>query len=197
MSTASETKDKSNQSILAPFATCVLLLAGMIAVLRQQGRLWWCKCSGLQPWVSEALSSHTSQHLFDPYSFTHISHGFIFHWLLFCVARKVPVRWRFVIAMAIEASWEIFENTSFVINRYRETTAALGYEGDSIGNSTGDMISCGLGFVIANWLGWKKTLALFVIFETVLLITIKDSLLLNIFMLIYPNDALIQWQSGN
>lgn len=111
-------------------------------------------------------------------------------------ARSLKVRWRFVIALVIEAGWEMFENTAFVINRYRETTAALGYEGDSIGNSVGDLISCGTGFLIANWLGWKKTLALFVVFEIGLLFTIRDSLLLNILMLIFPNEALIKWQSS-
>jgi hypothetical protein len=187
---------KINGRLVALISSLSVMTVTLAVVLRQQGRLWWCKCGGQQLWISEPLSPHTSQHLFDPYSLTHISHGFLFYWLLGFVARKIPVPWRIVMALGIEAAWEVFENTAFVIERYRQTTAALGYQGDSIGNSIGDMLSCGFGFIIAHWLGWKKTLALFVFFEVVLLLTIRDSLLLNILMLIYPSETLIQWQAG-
>ena len=43
--------------------------------------------------------------------------------------------WRFILALVIEAVWEIVENTPMVIDRYREATIALGYSGDSILNS--------------------------------------------------------------
>ncbi len=31
------------------------------------------------PWTGDIWSAHNSQHLFDPYSFTHVEHGLIFY----------------------------------------------------------------------------------------------------------------------
>jgi hypothetical protein len=98
--------------------------------------------------------------------------------------------------MLIESLWEVIENTNFVIQRYREATAALGYEGDSVVNSIGDIVACGLGFWIARKLGFRLSLVVFVLIEVALLLTIRDSLLLNIIMLIYPMESLKIWQAG-
>jgi hypothetical protein len=97
----------------------------------------------------------------------------------------------------IESAWEIVENTNFVINRYRETTAAFGYTGDTVINSIGDIIACGVGFWVARRLGWKRTIVAFVIVELVLLVWIRDSLLLNILMLLRPSGAIKAWQAGH
>jgi hypothetical protein len=83
-----------------------------------------------------------------------------------------------------------------VINRYRDATAALGYEGDTVINSIGDIVAFGIGFWVASRLGWRRSIALFVALEAVLLLWIRDSLLLEILMLIYPMDAIRQWQIG-
>ena len=94
----------------------------------------------------------------------------------------------------MEAAWEVFENTEFVIQRYREETAALGYNGDSIFNSFGDILTCIAGFMIAQWLGFKRSVLVFIVTELVLILWIRDSLLLEIFMLIYPIESLKAWQ---
>jgi hypothetical protein len=97
----------------------------------------------------------------------------------------------------IEALWEVFENTDFIIQRYREATAALGYYGDSVANSLGDIVTCGLGFMIAQRLGFRLTVLVFVASELALLVWIRDSLLLEVLMLIYPIAAIKGWQMGH
>lgn len=104
--------------------------------------------------------------------------------------------WRLALATLLEAAWEVFENTEFVIQRYREETAALGYNGDSIFNSLGDILTCIVGFMIAQRLGFKRSALVFVATEVVLILWIKDSLLLEILMLVYPIDSLKAWQIG-
>jgi hypothetical protein len=165
-----------------------------VATLRLEGQPWFCECGTLRFWVGEGYSSHTSQHLFDPYSFTHLQHGLILFFLVGWLARKWTWHWQLWLAIAVEAAWEIFENTPFVINRYRTTTAALGYNGDSVLNSTGDIIACVAGILIARRLGWRATCILFLSIEVVLLVTLRDSLLLNVLMLLVSSEALIEWQ---
>jgi hypothetical protein len=108
----------------------------------------------------------------------------------------MPQLWQFSLALLLEAVWEIFENTEFTIQRYRETTAALGYYGDSVANSLGDVVMCGIGFFIAQKLGLRRSFLAFAVTEVVLLFWIRDSLLLEILMLIYPIDWIKAWQVG-
>jgi Protein of unknown function (DUF2585) len=161
-----------------------------------QGRVWWCPAGDYLPWSFNVWSGHNSQHVIDPYSFTHILHGVLEFWLLGLVFRKMPVAWRLLLAVMIEGSWEIIENTNYVINRYREATISLNYYGDSILNSLSDITCCGLGFLVAYKLRFWRSLAVFLATEAVLTVSIRDSLLLNIVMLIYPLDAIKHWQAG-
>ena len=172
------------------------VLGATVLELRRQGRLWWCASGDWSPWAGNIGNQHTSQHLFDPYTFTHLLHGFIICGLLALFLPRLVVRWRLVLAVLIEAAWEVFENTNYVINRYREATAAIGYQGDSVFNSLGDMLACAVGFVLALKLGLRRTVAAFVFTELVLLFWIRDSLLLNILLLIRPVDAIKSWQMG-
>jgi hypothetical protein len=174
----------------------IAVLGVAILQLRRQGRLWWCVSGDLSPWAGNIGNLHTSQHLFDPYTFTHVLHGFILCGLLAWILPRLATQWRFVIAVAVEALWEVFENTSYVINRYRAATAAIGYEGDSVFNSLGDVLACAAGFAIALKLGFRRTVAVFLLTELILLIWIRDSLLLNIILLIYPIESIKTWQMG-
>jgi hypothetical protein len=173
-----------------------IIIVTAITALDLLGRVWWCEAGDLAPWSWVVNSRHNSQHLIDPYSFTHILHGILEFWLIGLVFRKLPLAWRFVIAIFIESSWEVVENTNYVINRYREATISLDYYGDSIANSFADIVCCGLGFWIAYTIRLWWSLALFVAMEIVLLFWIRDSLLLNILMLLWPMDAVRQWQIG-
>ena len=106
----------------------------------------------------------------------------------------MPRVWQFWLALLLESAWEIFENTSFVINKYRTETAALGYQGDTIVNSLGDLACALIGFVIARQLGVRRSLIVFVVIEAILIFWIHDSLLLQILMLIRPMEAIKLWQ---
>ena len=175
----------------------ILVILGLTALqLHNQGRLWWCACRGFL-WTSDAWGLRTSQTFLDPYSFTHILHGLMFCGLLALIIRGMSWRWRLLMAVAIESVWELIENTNTVIERYREATAALGYQGDTVINSLGDIICCGIGFMIARKLGWRRSILLFVATELVLLIWIRDSLLLEIVTLIHPINVIKVWQLGH
>lgn len=184
-----------------PWILILAVVAFSVFQLRLQDRIWWCKLdTPLHFWTFDAWSDHTSQHFIDPYFFTHILHGFLFLWILNLIFDKilrikVPKAWLLFIAVFAESAWEIAENMSFVIERYRENTASLDYFGDSIANSIGDIIACGLGFVIAFELKFWRSLILFILIEIVLILTINDSLLINIIMLIHPIEAIKVWQT--
>lgn len=170
------------------------ILISMIFPLHAQGRIWWCKLGDYAPLTIEAWSAHTSQHVFDPYTFTHILHGFLFFWLSNLLFRRLSFSVQFSLAIFAEAAWEVLENSNTVIEHYRKNTASLDYFGDSIFNSIGDLLACAAGFFIACKLGWKRSLAVFLLTEIVLLFWIRDSLLLNILMLIYPLESIKSWQ---
>ena len=180
-----------------PWLAIVAVLAAAAFLLRWQGRLWLCDCGRFRLWLGDAWGPETSQQLFDPYSFTHVLHGFAFAGLLWLLLPRAGWRWRLALAVAAEALWEVFENTSFVIGRYREATAALGYNGDTIVNSLGDVLACAAGVLLARKLGALKTLLAFALTEVFLLFWIRDSLLLNILLLVYPSDKLKAWQTGH
>jgi hypothetical protein len=125
-----------------------------------------------------------------------VLHGVLFFWLTGLLFPKLSNGWKFLIAILAEAGWEVFENSSYIIEKYRENTASLDYFGDSIMNSLGDVAACAAGFWIAVKLGRWKSLAFFFLVELVLLLWIRDGLLLNILMLIYPLDMIKRWQMG-
>jgi hypothetical protein len=132
--------------------------------------------------------------LFDPYSFTHVLHGFLFFWLMALLFRRLNASWQVWLALLLEGAWELFENTPFVINKYRTETAALGYTGDTIVNSFGDLTCALAGFLIARKLGLRRSLIVFLVVELVLILWIHDSLLLQILMLMRPIAAIKSWQ---
>jgi hypothetical protein len=178
--------------ILVAIATVV-----MAVVLALMGRIWWCKLGDAAIYVNQAWnSSHTSQHLFDPYSLTHVLHGVLFFWLAGLIFERLAIEWKSLIAIVVECLWEIFENSPYIIQKYRENTASLDYFGDSVANSVGDVLACAIGFIVAAKLGVWRSLIFFVLTELFLLLWIRDSLLLNIIMLVYPLDGVKSWQMG-
>ena len=177
----------------------VAALAVVIAtatVLLAMGRNPICTCGAVDFWVGSRDSPRTSQMLSDWYSFSHVVHGFLFYAILWLAARRWPVGWRFVVALLIECAWEITENTPMIIDRYRATTAALGYTGDSVLNSLSDVGMMALGFLIARKLPvWASAIALIAL-EVTPLFVIRDNLTLNVIALIAPNQTLQAWQAG-
>ncbi len=181
---------------MLPWLAVVAVLVGVAYQLRSQGRLWRCSCDYVLLWSGDPWSSDNSQHLLDPYSFTHVLHGFLFCGLIALVFPRLRGAWQLWLAVSLEAVWEAVENSRFVIERYREETAALGYQGDTIVNSLADILLCGLGFLVARRLGFRRTLALFVVTEVALAVWIRDNLSLNVLMLIHPIEAVKEWQAA-
>ncbi|MBX7054607.1 MAG: DUF2585 family protein [Pyrinomonadaceae bacterium] len=178
-------------------AAYLLIVLAAIVILQMQGRVWWCQAGDITPWSWNIWSTHNSQHIVDPYSFTHVLHGVLEFWLIGLVFRRMPLAWRLALAVFIESAWEVAENSAAVIERYRSATISLDYFGDSIINSVADIACCSLGFVIAYKLRFWRSLALFVVTEILLIIFIKDSLIINIIMLLFPVEAIKTWQLGH
>jgi hypothetical protein len=160
------------------------------------GRIPICKCGYTTLWAGNANSFENSQMLSDWYTFSHIIHGFIFYWLLGKFAKRLPPPVRFIIALIIEAAWEILENSPIIINRYRTATMSLDYYGDSIINSLSDILAMVLGFILASKLPVKVSIASVVLMEITVGYVIRDNLTLNIIMLLYPFQAILDWQMG-
>jgi hypothetical protein len=103
---------------------------------------------------------------------------------------------RFALAVGIEASWEILENTPWLVERYRQGALARGYSGDSVLNSVADTFAMAFGFVLARVLPVWTTVALALGMELFTLTMIRDNLALNIIQLLYPTDTISRWQTG-
>ena len=185
----------TNRRILVGIGLGVVLLLTAL-VLRWEGRLWICSCGDVYLWAGDIWSSHNSQHLADPYSLTHLLHGLALCWIVVGLLPSAPSEFQFGIAFVAESVWEITENSRFIIDRYREATIALGYEGDSIVNSLGDLAFCSMGFLVAVRLGVRRSVLLFAAIEVVLILWIRDGLLLNILMLVFPVESVRLWQMG-
>ena len=179
------------------------VVVGTVAVLSLTALVeGWLGRSPLGPdgkfgwWDGNIWSSENSQRVADAYSFSHIVHGILFFALLWLVARRLPVSYRLLIAVLLEAGWEVLENSPIIINRYREATIALGYVGDSVLNSCSDVVMMALGFWFASrvriWISVAAVLAM----EIFCLLWVRDNLTLNVIMLIHPIEALKAWQSA-
>ena len=173
----------------------VLLLVLQATTLHLLGQPFLCACGTLALFVSDQWSSQMSQQFTDWYTFSHIIHGMLFYALLRLVAPGLPVPWRLAIAVAIEAGWEIAENTPWVIEAYRRQALAAGYSGDSILNSLMDNAAMMLGFVLAWKLPWKATAALAVAMEIGVAIVIHDNLTLNILGFVHQFEFITEWQT--
>jgi hypothetical protein len=175
-------------------ALAILAVAALAELI--MGRNPICTCGTVELWVGSRDSAKTSQMLADWYSLSHIVHGLLLYAAFWLIGRRWPVEWRFLTAMLVEAAWEVTENTPFVINRYRATTAAIGYTGDSVVNSMSDILMMALGFLIARKAPVWAALLMLIILEVVPLMVIRDNLTLNILNLFAPLQSVQQWQAG-
>lgn len=178
------------------------ITAVTIAILLAMGRTPICECGYVSLWHGQINDAGNSQHIADWYTPSHIIHGMIFYalgWWLFVKrgwggARSY--RWGFPLAVLLEAAWEVLENTPMVIGRFRAVTANFGYSGDSILNSAADIGWMSLGFWLALRLPWKVTLMLAIIGELVAGYAVRDNLTFNVIMLVYPIEAIAEWQAA-
>ena len=170
------------------------LVALQASVEHLMGRFWICSCGTIRLWVGDIWSSELSQQLFDWYTASHIVHGILFYGALRLVLPRAPVLVRLAIAVGLEASWEIAENSPWVIEAYRKQALAAGYTGDSILNSLSDTVSMMTGFALARLLPWKATVAVVLALEIGVGALVHDNLTLNILNFIHRFPAIEAWQ---
>ena len=176
-----------------PFCAAIMIVTAVLEY--SMGRLPFCKCGTISIWSGNIWSNQNSQQLADPYSFTHVLHGVLFYsllWLLF--GKRLPAGMRLLLAVCVESGWELLENSSFIIDRYRAATISLDYYGDSIFNSMSDILAMALGFELARRLPVRVCVIGAIALELFLLWWIRDNLTINIIMLIHPIEAIKQWQ---
>jgi hypothetical protein len=183
-------------------ARTTLVVAGIILAaalaLYLMGHPLICKCGYVKLWHFDVVSAENSQHLIDWYTPSHLIHGFLFYGALWLLSRVLPLSFamRLILAVAIEAAWEVIENTDFVINHYREMTISLDYYGDSVINSVSDILVMVLGYFMAARLPVWLTVNIAIAIELFVGAMIRDNLTLNVLSFVWPLDAVLEWQQG-
>ncbi len=178
------------------FVASAALIALQALVLYLFGQPLICECGYINPWEGNVLGSGNSQHLTDWYTFSHIIHGFLFYAALWYFFPRMPIVQRFLFAIAVEAGWEVFENTPWLIEHYREQALAQGYVGDSIINSVFDTLAMALGFLFAWRFPIALVVSLAVMMELFVGYSIRDNLTLNVIGLFHQFEFISHWQSG-
>lgn len=201
MSAAEASLSPEGRRGVAVWTLAALLVAAAFGLtLYAMGRSLICPCGTIEIWHGAANDSGTSQHISDWYALSHIIHGFIFFWIAHLIGR-----WRgkalgfglaMTLAIAVEGGWELLENSSFIIDRYRETTASDLYAGDSVLNSMADIGFMALGFLIARVAPVWTVVAAAIAMELVAIYVIRDNLTLNVLMILWPLDAIRDWQQA-
>jgi hypothetical protein len=184
---------RSSRSLLFVAAGLVVIVVAEL-ILRAMGHNWICPCGTVKLWNGVTDSAENSQHLTDWYTPSHIIHGILFYAILRLVVPRWPFGARAVIALMAEASWEVIENTPWIMDRYRAATISLSYFGDSVINSLSDTLAMLAGFWLASKLPVWASVVLVVAMELIVGAIIRDNLTLNIIMLVWPLDAIKAWQ---
>lgn len=174
-------------------AATVLLTVGWLAV---NGSVWWSSANAAV-WNSDIWSRANSQHPLDPYTLTHMMHGVLCFWMTSLLAKRLPLSRQFFLAVLFACGWELLENSSLFVERFRVVTAASEYVGDALVNSTLDIAACSGGFFLASRIRYAASVSLFLAVETVTAIWVRDNMALNVLMIVFPVDSVRMWQIGS
>ena len=196
MTLSAEDRDVGRASALVALLIVLGFIAAQALALYLMGRVPICACGTIKLWHGVAMSAENSQHITDWYTPSHIIHGFIFYFIAWMLLPRAPLVARLALALGFGVSWEIIENTPFIIERYRAGTISLNYYGDSIVNSVSDTLAMIVGFVLASRLPIWSVIGLAVLLEAFVGYWIRDNLTLNIIMLLHPFDAIRTWQTA-
>ena len=156
--------------------------------------------NGYSPvYIPEHYSERTSQHLLDPYSYAHISHGAI--GFIFTFLTGLDPGFGFLITVLSAVLWEFGENTDYIINIFRQNSGpSEQYKGDSQINSFGDVISCSIGYslsyIISRYVGgsYLPALLYIVIAETVMAYKYRDNMFLLGYQIVMNDPYIKIWQ---
>lgn len=174
----------------------ILIIVAGALINRAAGHPWICSCGTVKLWHGIAHSDQTSQHLTDWYTPSHIIHGLVFYFVGWLVLRRWPLGWRALVALVVEVGWEVVENSPWIIDRYREVTVSEEYFGDSVINSTFDVLAMVVGFYLATRIPVWASIAIVVGLELFTGYMIRDNLTLNVLMLLWPVPTILNWQAG-
>ncbi len=173
-----------------------IVLAAAVA-LYAMGHPLICKCGSVKLWHFDVVSSENSQHIFDWYTPSHIIHGFLFYFVFWLIAPRSSFGTRLILALLVEASWEVIENTDFVIDRYREANgrARLLWRQRAELGERHAVHDRRLRAGVARMPVWL-TVLIAVAMEVFTGIMIRDGLALNVLMLLWPSETVLQWQNN-
>jgi Protein of unknown function (DUF2585) len=188
--------ERASGARVFPLVAAAAIVLAQVVVLVAFGQPLICTCGTVRLWQGVVVHPETSQQLSDWYTFSHVIHGCLFYALLWLVAPRMPVLWRFALAIGIEVGWEVLENTPMVIERYRQSALAVGYSGDSVLNSVADTAAAALGFLFAARARLPLVIGFVVAAEIFTAVMVRDNLTLNIIQLIYPSTTISNWQAG-
>lgn len=171
---------------LSPWLWTLVLMAGAAAAMLIAGRSAFCPCGTIRFVSVAAETAEVSQQLADWYTPSHVVHGLLLYGALWWLLPRFAVGWRMVAAVAVEAVWEVVENSNAVIAVFRTEAAELGAVGDTVLNAEGDIAAMIAGFWLARWLPVWASAALAVATEILAYWAIRDGLVLIVLKRILP-----------
>lgn len=180
-------------------ALVLVAVIGAVAIgvtLTAWGQPIISRSSRIEFWVGSVFSSQNSQQIADWYTLSHVVHGIAIVLLGRWLIPGASLRLLGGAAIVTGVAWEIVEHTDWVLEQFRATTINQGYVGDSVLNAVMDYVWMLGGFAVAWRSSAVLSLALIATLEASAALIARDSLILTILMLVYPVEAVDQWQQA-
>lgn len=188
----------TSKTYIIVIAIVVLTIAVQALVLFALGREAICHCGYIKIWDGTVKTPQNSQHFSDWYSTSHLIYGFIIYFAGWFARSKFgwPLWKIFLALVVISAGWEIFENTQFVVEEYRNNPLSAEYHGDSVLNSVMDTVSMMAGFYLAWALPVWAIIAIAVVLEISMILNARDGVLISATMSLHSFQFIRNWQAA-